>query len=144
MNRLRKLLFHVEMLDSAVDQKRTFFGPIIGHVRRFQQLLLESPEGLTQGELLLLARAVDLFFDKWRPSRTNSSVIFIPPREIAAMDWTVKEINALVGELARMPESAFRRLLRPAKSPSAKKGFEAVRRLMAPPEKTKRRIGFVQ
>ena len=142
MNSLRKLLFYVERLDSAVGLNRAFFKPIIGHVRCLHGLLLESPEYLNQGELVLLARAVDGFFNKWRPSRTNSSVIYIPPREIAEMDWTVKEINALVGELARMPEAAFRRLLRLSKSQGAKEGGVGVRRLRAVPEKAKRRIGF--
>jgi len=142
MNPLRKLLFHVERLDSAVDQNQAFFGSILAHVRRFRRLLLESPEGLTQGELLLLACAVDGFFNQWRPPRTSSSAVFVPPGEIADMDWTVKEINALVEEIARMPGGAFRRLVKTSKSQGAKKGLEAVKRATTPLEKRRRRIGF--
>jgi len=143
MNRLRRLLAHVGRLDSAVDQDRIFFRQIVRHVRRFRRLLLELPEGLTRGELLLLSRAVDGFFDKWRPPRVSSAMVFIPPGEIADLDWTVREISALVGEIARMPEAEFRRLVRSAKSEGGRKGVGGVRKVMGTAEKAKRRIGFV-
>ncbi|MBI5244633.1 MAG: hypothetical protein HY922_13275 [Elusimicrobia bacterium] len=142
MNPLGKLLFHVERLDSAVDRNRIFFGSIIDHVRRFRRLLLELPEGLTQGELVLLSREVDGFFNKWRPPRVSSSAVFIPPGEIADLDWTVREISALVEEIGRMPEGGFRRLMRASKSQDVKKGVKAVRRVTAALEKSKCRIGF--
>lgn len=143
MNPLRKLLSHVEKLDSAAGRNRIFFGPIIGHVRRFRRLLNESPEGLAQGELLLLARAIERFFDKWRPPRTNSSAVYFPPREIAELDSTAREISALAAELTRLSEAEFRRLARPSKSEGAKKGGGGIQRSRAaPPEKPRRRIGF--
>lgn len=143
MNLPRKLLSHVERLDCAAGRNRILFGPIISHIQRFRRLLLDSPEGLAQGELLLLARAIERFFDKWRPPRTNSSAVYIPPGEIAELDWTAREISALAAELARLSEAEFRRLAWPSKSEGAKKGRGHVRRSRAAlPEKPGRRIGF--
>jgi hypothetical protein len=76
-------------------------------VERLQQLLTGSGEPPTRGELALLAEKLEKFWKKWRPSDGG----YIPPRQTADTNSTVRQINALVRSLLSLDQASFKQLL---------------------------------
>jgi len=59
----------------------------------------------------LLARKIEEFYAKWRPSdHPEPGVLYIPPRQTSNSDSTVKEINTLVAKLTALDEDSFKAL----------------------------------
>lgn len=108
MNKLDQLRLHVLALATAVEQNNKFFASIIHYVQQFKKLVTSSPSQITQTELQLLARKIEEFYRRWRPSGDG---IYIPPRETADTDSTVQEINQLVTAIAKMTEEEFQSLI---------------------------------
>src|SRR6266550_7819733 len=111
MNALVELRLHAEALNTAVAQNKKFFAGIIHYVRRLNQLLVERPQELSQQELKVVARKIEDFFKEWRPSPGGSpDYVYIPPRQTADIDSTVRDMDGLVSQLVQLPENEFRKL----------------------------------
>jgi len=87
MNPLQELALHAAALNTAVDANPKFFAAVIHYVHRLQQLLTGASGPPTQEELALLAAKLEEFWKQWRPSHESG---YIPPREPADTDSTVK------------------------------------------------------
>jgi hypothetical protein len=107
MNPLQKLKLHAAALYSAVHTDTKFFASVIHYVERLQQLLTGSSEPPTQGDLSLLAEKLEEFWKKWGPSDGG----YIPPRQTADTDSTVRQINSLVRNLVSLDQASFQQLL---------------------------------
>jgi hypothetical protein len=105
MNPIQQLRLHVEALAAAVHVNEKFFASVVHYVARLRQLLNGRSGDLTQEELSLLSRKLEEFWGKWR--RTGGGGLYIPPRETADTDSTVREIGNLVGGLALLDRDAF-------------------------------------
>lgn len=108
MNKLKILRLHVLAVAAAVEQNRKFFASISHYVERFKEIVTSPTKDLSQSELQLLARKIEEFYRQWRPSGDG---FYIPPRETADTDSTVREINQVVDELVKLSEENFRALL---------------------------------
>ncbi len=108
MNELSQLRVHVLALTTAVEQDHKFFASIIHYVSRLKEIVNNPAPDLSQSELQLLARKIEEFYSKWRPSGDG---LYIPPRQTDDTDATVRDINELVDKLAKLSENDFRDLL---------------------------------
>lgn len=104
MDILEKLQLDVDALVVAVDADKKFFASVLHYVKQLQELVHSPRKETTQEDFLLLAAKIEEFFDKWRPSGVP---FYSPPRQTEDADSTVKDINRLVTELAKMETSAF-------------------------------------
>ena len=108
MNELEQLRTHVLAIATAIEQNPKFFASITHYVQRFKQLVSNPASGLTQAELQLLARKIEEFYHQWRPT---GSGLYIPPRQTADTDSTVRDINQLVQSIVNIGEEEFTALL---------------------------------
>jgi predicted nucleotide-binding protein len=109
MNPLQELALHVAALDAAVDANPKFFAAVIHYVRRLKQLLTGAGGPPTREELWLLSERLEEFWAKWRSSGEG---FYIPPRETADTDSTVRQVHSLARKLSSLDEASFQQLLK--------------------------------
>jgi predicted nucleotide-binding protein len=114
MDELSELRLHVLALATAVGQNRKFFASINHYVDRFKEIVTKPAPDVSQSEVQLLARKIEEFYRQWRPT---GDLLYIPPRETADTDPTVREINQLVDRLANLSEGEFKALLPKSATP---------------------------
>lgn len=111
MNVVEELKLHIDALAYVVEQDPEFFTSIIHYVKQLKELLSAPKESISQTKLNLLARKIEEFYAKWRPSdHPESGSFYFPPRQTNDSDSTVKEINTLVAKLTAMDEVPFKAL----------------------------------
>ena len=109
MDEFRELKLHVDALASAVEAEPKFFASIAHYVQQFRQVLSGKSGFVTQDELSVLALKIEEFWKKWRPSPSGRRP-YIPPRQTADTDDTVRQIGGLVNRLASMEQGVFEQL----------------------------------
>jgi predicted nucleotide-binding protein len=119
MNLIKQLQLHVIALSTAVEQDTKFFASIIHYVQRFKKMLTPPSTDLSQEELQLLARKIEEFYQQWRPTGQG---LYIPPRQTDDTDKTVRDINQLIADIAKMDEAEFKSLLSEASPAKPGKG----------------------
>jgi hypothetical protein len=132
MNLLDELRLHVDALVNVVDEYPKFFVSIKHYVRQLAQLLESSRERVNKDEFQLLARKIEEFYRKWRPSPSSEGVLYVPPRETSDSDLTVVEINKLITTLTELDEESFKSLF-PSKQRTQPEIVEVEDRLVLSP-----------
>lgn len=111
MNVVEELKLHIDALANVVEQDPKFFASIIHYVRQLKELIRAPRESVSQAEFKLLARKIEEFYAKWRPSNLpEPGLLYIPPRQTSDSDPTVKEINTIVAKLTALDEDSFKAL----------------------------------
>ncbi|MDH5682875.1 MAG: nucleotide-binding protein [candidate division WOR-3 bacterium] len=108
MNKVEELKLHIDALAGVIEQKPSFFAPIIHYVKELKVFLRSSKEDVSSQKLKLLAKKIDEFY-AGQLGYTDESVIFAD-QLISDSESMVKDINALVGELTSMDENSFKKL----------------------------------
>lgn len=109
MEPLAELRLHVDALATAVDANPKFFASVKHYIAQLKQLLY-GPHAPTRAELEVLVSKIEEFWAQWRP--TGGGGFYIPPRETADTDTTVKRMHVLIGQLAGADESAFQEMVK--------------------------------
>jgi predicted nucleotide-binding protein len=97
-----ELRLHAHALRTAVETNPAFFAGVIHYVRQLDAVASGKTASVSKRELQILAAKIEDFFKQWRPSGTG---LYIPPKDASDSDGTVHEINRLVAEIDRLPDS---------------------------------------
>jgi predicted nucleotide-binding protein len=109
MDILEKLQLGVDAVAIAVNADHKFFAAVMHYVKQLQALAHAPRPETTQEDFQLLATKIEEFFAQWRPSSGDPS--WFPPPQTSDIDSTVRDINQLTTELAKMETSAFQDLI---------------------------------
>jgi predicted nucleotide-binding protein len=107
MNMLEELKFNVEALSHAVKEDKKFFAAIYNFVEKLHDLLTVNISNARKEEVEFLSGKIEAFFKDYRPSGDG---LYIPPTQTSRSDNTVKDIDRLTKELAKLPNSDFEKL----------------------------------
>lgn len=105
MNKLSELSYNVEALSHVVNHHADFFSPISSFVKKLKSIVVDEPGLTNKSEILFLAKKIEDFFKKYRP--TPDSGLYIPPSQISNNDDTVIEILKLANELNGLTDEEF-------------------------------------
>jgi hypothetical protein len=89
----------VAALHHVVNSDKKFFNSIAYYVERLNQSLSQPNEQIKIDEIKILGNKIEEFYERWRPSDSSDSVLFIPPRQTSDSDKTVQDITALINKL---------------------------------------------
>lgn len=112
MNLIEELKYNAEALFSAVKEDKKFFASIFNFVEKLNDLTTKEIESATKQELYFLARKIEDFFVKYRPT---GSGFYIPPSQASGSDQTVQDILRITRELSEMTDDSYESL-KPVKS----------------------------